>query len=305
MLYKVFIDESGKKEYITPYSKEFIDNPPLFQDYPDFWRDNYFVLCGVRIRQQNLNQINKEINSLKKEYFGTHKVEVKSDWLRNPYQRKKHYFDVYGITPEKLNEFGGKIIDLIAQYRKELKLIGVVFDKRFYGDKKRQKEEGNPLLKTTQLLFERLEYLNGYNIVIFDQMESSLKLTIGQHDKILSVFRENIGMEKIYVDKYTKITDIKFMKSSRENFLQVADICAYNIFRQFVEYGREWTGKEKDKNGKSKMNLYKYFNKIRCSFIYHPVNKTVRGIGLICLPDLDKVNWKILEGCFDNKKTPQ
>lgn len=305
MLYKVFIDESGKKEYITPYSKEFIESAPLFQDYPDFWRNNYFVLCGVRIKQDDLNQINKEINELKQKYFGTHKVEVKSDWLRNPYRRKKHYFDVYGIAPGELNEFGEKFTDLIAKFRNDLKLIGVVFDKRFYGDAKRQKEEGNPLLKATQLLFERLEYASGYNVVVFDQMESSLKLTTGQHDKILGVFRKNIGMEKIYVDKYTKMTDIKFMKSERENFLQVADICAYNIFRQFVEHGREWTGKEKDKNGKSRMNLYKYFNKIRCNFMHHPARKTVRGVGLTCVPDLDKVEWNISEGCFDNKKTPQ
>ncbi|MDA2922560.1 DUF3800 domain-containing protein [Patescibacteria group bacterium AH-259-L07] len=305
MLYKVLIDESGKKEYKSPYSQDFTSNPPAFKDYEEFWRDNYFVLCGLRVKQGDINQINKRINELKHKYFATHKVEVKSDWLRNPHQRKKHYFDVYGIIPEKLNEFGEKFVDLIAQHNNKLKLIGVIFDKRFYGDAKRRREEGNPLLKTTQLLFERLEYASGYNIVIFDQMESSLKLTIGHHDKILGIFRKNIGMEKIYVDKYTKITDIKFKKSSRENFLQAADICAYNIFRQFVEFGREWTGKAKNRNGKIKMNMYEYFDRIRCNFMYHPINKTVRGVGLTCLPDLDKINWNILEGCFNNKKTPQ
>jgi len=306
MLYKIFIDESGKKEYITPYSKEFIDSPPLYKNYPDFWRDNYFVLCGIRVKQKDVALVNEDINKLKKHFFRTNKVEVKSDWLRNPYQRKKHYLDVYDITPEKLNEFGDRYVDLIAQYKSELKLIGVIFDKRYYGYAKRQKADGNPLLKTVQCLFERLEYnTSGYNIVIFDQMESSLKLDIGQHDKILKVFQKNMDMEKIYVDKYTKITDIKFMKSKEENFLQIADICGYNIFRQFVAFGREWTGKCKDKNGRMKMNIYKYFDKIRCNFLYHPINKKVRGIGLVCIPDLDKINWNILEGCFNNKKTPQ
>lgn len=254
MLYKIFIDDSGKKEYITPYSKDFIDNPPAFKNYEEFWRNNYFVLCGVRIKQQDLNQINKEIIKLKQEYFGTHKVEIKSDWLRNPHQRKKHYFDVYRITPEKLNKFGEKFVDLVPEYKNELKLMGIIFDKRFYGDAKRQTSEGNPLLKTVQCLFERLEFTNGYNIVVFDQMESSLKLTAGQHSKILGVFRKNFGMKKIYVDKYTKITDIKFMKSCEENFLQVADICGYNIFRQFLEFGREWAGKYKNKDGNVKMS---------------------------------------------------
>ena len=34
MLYKIFIDDSGSKDYINPYSREFIDSPPLFKDYP-------------------------------------------------------------------------------------------------------------------------------------------------------------------------------------------------------------------------------------------------------------------------------
>lgn len=304
MLYKVFIDESGKKEYITPYSKDFIDNPPVFEKYEDFWRDNYFVLCGVRVKQDDLKIINPKINKLKKDYFKTHKVEVKSDWLRNPHQRKKRYLKPFNIAAEKLNEFGEKFVDLIEEHNEQLKIIAVVFDKRYYGDAKRQISEGNPLLKSTQILFERLQYAGNYHIVIFDQMESCLKLTIGQHDKILSVYRENIGMEKIYVDEYDKISDIKFMRSCHENFLQIADICAYNIFRQFVEFGREWSGKSV-KDGRRIMKTYPYFDKIRCNFFYHPLNKQVRGYGLTCIPDMKKINWNILKECFRNKKTPQ
>jgi hypothetical protein len=64
MLYKVFIDESGNKEYRTPYSKDFTDNPPPFEKYENFWRDNYFVLCGVRIKQSDLRIINPRFNEL-------------------------------------------------------------------------------------------------------------------------------------------------------------------------------------------------------------------------------------------------
>lgn len=305
MLYKVFIDESGKKEYKNPYSRDFIKNPPPLEKYEDFWRDNYFVLCGIRIKQDNLKIINPKINEIKKEYFGTHKIEIKSDWLRNPHKRKKHYLTPFNIIAERLNEFGEKFIDLIGEHKKNLKIVAVVFDKRFYGDAKRQKSEGIPLLKTAQVLFERLQYAGNYHIVIFDQMESSLKLSVGQHDKILNVFQKNHGMEKIYVDKYDKITDIKFMESCNENFLQVADICAYNIFRQFVEFGREWTGQNKSKNGKVSMSAYPYFDRIRCNFLYNPFNKQVRGVGLTCVPDVKKLDWGLLDGCFNNKKTSQ
>ncbi len=304
MLYKVFIDESGKKEYITPYSRDFIDNPPVFEKYEDFWRDNYFVLCGVRVKQSDLKEINTKINQLKKRYFGTHKVEIKSDWLRNPQQRKKRYLDQFTITHDQLNEFGNKFVDLIAHYKDVLKIISVVFDKRYYGDAKRQKAEGAPLLKTTQILFERLQYAGNYHIVVFDQMESSLRLTAGHHHKILNILQDNTGMEKIYVDQYDTISDIKFMESCNENFLQVADVCAYNIFRQFVEYGREWSGSTTEQSGKFTMNGYDYFTKIRCNFFFNPYNRQVRGVGLTCVPDIEKVNWNLLKGCFDNKKTP-
>lgn len=304
MLYKVFIDDSGQKEYKNPYSKDFIENPPVFKEYESFWRDNYFTLCGVRVKQDELGEINDMINQLKNDYFGTHKVEIKSDWLRNPYKRKKNYFEKFGITPEKLNEFGEKFIDIISENKEKLKLIAVVFDKRYYGDAKRKTQEGSPLLKTAQLIFERIQYVGGYHILIFDQMESSLKLTIGQHDKIINVFQKNAGMEKIYVDKYDRITDIKFMQSFEENFLQVADICAYNIYRQFIEFGRDWCGKNK-KDGKIYMNVYPYFNRIRCNFLFNSKTRQARGVGLSCASDGEKMNWDILDGCFRNKKTPQ
>lgn len=301
MLYKVFIDDSGKKEYITPYSKDFIENPPNFEKYEDFWRDNYFVLCGVRIKQDDLTQINLSINTLKKEYFDTHKVEIKSDWLRNPHQRKKHYLDIFRISAETLNEFGNKYLDIISDHKDEIKIISTVFDKRFYGDSKRQKAEGAPLLKATQVMFERIQFSGNYNIVIFDQMESSLKLTQGHHKKILNIFQENQGMEKIYVEKYDAISDIKFQESSKENFLQVADICAYNIFRQFVEFGREWCEGKKEDNQLKQLNFYQYFDKIRCNFYSNPKTGRVRGNGLTCIPDINKINWDILDGCSTKK----
>lgn len=39
--------------------------------------------------------------------------------------------------------------------------------------------------------------------------------------------------------------------------------------------------------------------------MYRPTDKMVRGVGLVCIPDVNKINWNILDGCFDNKKTPQ
>ncbi len=292
MLYKVFIDDSGFKEYINPYSREFVDNPPDSDQYSQFWRDNYFVLCAVRVNQKHINDINIAINTLKTQCFGTKKVEIKSNWLRNPKDQKKHYLQKYGITKQHLINFVNRLYGLIKRSSDNLKLIGVVFDKRFYGDRKRSKPDGTPLYKCSQVLFERLQYLPGHNLVYFDQFESHLKLDKGHHEKILNIVHDKDEFEQVYVKEYNKIVDIKFTKSSVENFIQIADLCAYNIYRQFVHHGRVWQESET-----GNLPVYEFFDRIRCNFISHPVSSKVVGCGLICIPAIGNSDWNLLDGC--------
>jgi len=63
MEYRIFIDDSGNKEFKTPYAREFVVSPPPFEEYQQFWRDNYFVLCGVCIPIAEIARINDAINS--------------------------------------------------------------------------------------------------------------------------------------------------------------------------------------------------------------------------------------------------
>lgn len=295
MIYKVFVDDSGPKEYKTPYAKSFVDTPPPFEGSEQFWRDNYFVLCAVRVKQEDMAEINKEMNQLKVQYFGTKNVEVKSVWLRNNNQRKKHYLEPFKMTNEQLNEFGKSLINLIEKHSDKMKLIAVVFDKRYYGGK-RLLADGNPLYKSTQVLFERINKCGQYNLVIFDQMDESLKVTKGHHKAMVGIKDGNKGMTQVYTNEYESITDVSFAHSHNENFLQIADICAYNVHRQFTEYGRDWCGENKNEEGKKVLRDYPYFNKIRCNFRYDS-NGQVRGVGLICVPDVEKINWDLLKDC--------
>lgn len=279
---KVFVDDSGSPDFFTPYSVEFVKNPPEFKNYEDFWRKNYFVLAGVCIDNKNLGQVNKEINAIKKEFFGTSSVEIKSDWMRNPNQRKKRYIDTYNITPEKLNEFGETILDYIKNKSSIIRIIAVVFDKRCYGENLRGQADGKPILKSSQILFERIQYLNKPGtIVSFDQMESSLKLTKGKNGQILRVLQNRLELQKIFVSEYTNISKIDFKESKSENFLQIADLSAYNIYRQFIEFGRTINGKEIDF-----AKDYKYFEMIKGNLINK--NGKIRGVGLVILPDINR-----------------
>jgi hypothetical protein len=107
-------------------------------------------------------------------------------------------------------------------------------------------------------------------------MENRCNNGLGVHKDMLYVYQKNNNMPRIYVEKYNKIIDFKFEKSCDENFLQVADICAYNVYRQFVEYGRQWSGQE----GDGKLNAYDYFRRISCNFSYNSQSKQVRGYGI-------------------------
>lgn len=245
-----------------------------------------------------LGKINDAINALKIEYFGTKDVEVKSVWLRNARHRKTQYLDPYNITAERLNEFGEKFTDLIATYSADLKLFAAVFDKRYYGDRKRLTPDGDPLLKTTQVILERIHSQGGKSVIVFDQMENSLKREKGKHGAMLKIFQSNDGMEGTYVPSYTNITDISFDQSKDENFLQVADVCAYNVHRQFLEYGRQWVGQEASPDGPRKLNTFPYFERLSNNFAGHEITDVVRGVGIVCIPDPAKKNW------HPSKKTP-
>ncbi len=289
-MYTLFVDDSGSQDYKTAYTHKFVQDPPLFEGHEQFWRDNYFVLAGVQIHKENLASLNVHIDKIKRKYFGTHKVEIKSDWLRNPYNRQKHYVKPFHIRSKHLDAFGDEIVDFIEKERQRIKIIAVVFDKRFYGKTKRKTPDGNILGKTTQVLLERVHYSKTPHKIYFDQMISSLKLHKGRHGNILHVWKNSFGMKQFYVSNYENILEISFKNSSADNFLQIADLCAYNVYRQFVHYGREWQ-RPKCEN----ILLYQYFDKIRCNFI--TLNGRVSGVGLVCIPNLPKHNWDILEGC--------
>ncbi|GAG60095.1 unnamed protein product [marine sediment metagenome] len=282
--YKTFIDDSGKKEYIDLY--DFSNVHRSNEKNRQFWLDNYFVLTALVINNINIPKINRYILDLKLETFNTPFVEIKSDWLRNPNQRKKRYIEKYNITEEELDNFGWKISNVFPKFHKEVKLIGVVFDKRYYKNRK----ENDPFCKTAQVLFERIEFfinhLKSYSILIVDQMESSLSAIRGRNKELIDVLLNEKKMEPTFVEKYARIKNINFRRSRDENFLQLVDLAAYNILRQFVDYGREW----EDRSIKQ-LNTYKYFSLISKNFVEK--NGIIRGIGLCKLPDVAKRRWGI------------
>ena len=93
-----FVDDSGSRTWGTPYTRDFIVSPPdRNSEYIEYWRRNYFVLAGIHISSEKINNIAAAIESEKQKYFKTKDVEIKSHWLRIPEKRNIHYLRKYPI----------------------------------------------------------------------------------------------------------------------------------------------------------------------------------------------------------------
>lgn len=292
--YKLFADDSGFKEFFGTYDLDAINNPTTKNR--TFWEHNYFVFAGLIINIKDIPEINNIICNLKRDTFGTSSVELKSVWLRNPYEQNIHYLKKYGITKEKLSEFVDNIYGLFYEYKDNLKIISIVFDKRYYGNEKRKNNRFLPFINSFQVLLERLEmymcsFNNGENLckLVIDQMENVKDERKGKNKQLGDVLQVKVAGTVLYFKDFPHIEKpIEFTESVSENFIQLADLVAYNVYRQFIDYGLEW----ENPTFKSKpLPCYKYFDEISQCFVNK--NGLVRCIGLCKIPDTAKINWSI------------
>ncbi len=115
-------------------------------------------------------------------------------------------------------------------------------------------------------------------------MENRLHSEKNQQGEILKISNKEVNLGSFH-KKYTH-AGARFEKSKNSNFLQLADTVAYNIWRQFVNYG-DWWDEEKENEQK----MYPYFRKIIPNF-YHKDGR-ISGIGITKIPDLRKIHWGI------------
>ena len=277
-----FVDDSGSKDWETPYAYEFTVHAPVRNgENIKFWRGNYFVLAGIHIDSNDVARLNPEINRLKVEYFGTKDVEIKSEWLRNPIKRRKHYIDPFSIAEEKLRQFVEEgWYGLFENNRSSLQIQAFVIDKRFYYSKR---QKVTPFQELGQVLFDRVELHPKRNTeIVFDQMEANIKSQKYNHGVLLSISKKELDLGS-YQSKYSH-TCVRFEKSHNSNFLQLADTAAYNVFRQFVEHGDSWESSQE-----KSLVEYSFFSKIADNF-YH-VDGRVAGCGIVKVPDTKKIKW--------------
>jgi hypothetical protein len=126
-------------------------------------------------------------------------------------------------------------------------------------------------------------YPSEKSYIVFDQMESRIHSDKNEQGEILKISNRVINLGSFH-DEYTHVRP-RFERSNNSNFLQLADTVAYNIWRQFVNFGDWW-----DAEGEKESKMYPYFQRILPNF-YHKDGK-ILGVGIIKVPNLKRTKWR-------------
>lgn len=275
--HKVYLDESGNRDY-----------SPDGRYSSNGGRTPYFVFGGLIVRPAVAGKIEKGLRWLKTEAFGSPNVEIKAHWLRRNDKRQEKYIQKFRIGEERLAQFCDEVYNLIVSSACELVACAV-------NKAEVQKEYSPPwyppaiayecLIQRVQLAMQ--EYGGAAHITIDDHSGKSPKgrdwklNLMRQHHKLLTYggqLRRNMSFDRI------KGSRPKFRDSAHDERLQLADLVAYAVYRQFVDHGPDWEDPSKP------LRVYEYLNRLAPRFRNR--NGIVQGYGIVKFPIKTRVPWK-------------
>ncbi len=267
-LYRIYIDDSGEKEY-GPKSSQ------------------YFVYAGVVVAVADEPQFNAVIADAKHACFGRTDVELKSNWLRIPHEREKRYLSLHGVTDEKLTTMVNAIYEWIV--KADIQLVAAVIDKPQMQQK--YKDPWHPSATAYLYLLQRYQRemarRGGLGYVTVDDMEGASAaqnqwrdLLRSQHKKLK---KEGCPLTKLRFDNVAD--EFRFGGSERFHLLQVADFVAYNVLRQFRQYGEQW-----DDPAKGDLPMYPRLRQLLPRFMRGPKNE-LQGWGIVKWPSMHTGRW--------------
>lgn len=275
----IYIDDSGTKEYAS--------NPAEYAGPRG--KSRYFVFCGLLISVAEAGVLTNQIKQEKLSTFGTALVEIKSNWLRIPRERQNRYLDPHGIDDAALDQFVSNIYGLVKA--SDLKFIAAVVDKLHV-----QEDYPQPWYAPAiayELVLQRVESdakATTDVAVIIDDMSGATpkgnqyKLNLQRQHRRL----KQIGGQLRPGTTFDHISAQRFVNSAISNMVQIADLAAYNVYRQFNQYGADW-----ERPGIGNLGMYKYFEEISDKFRMD-ANGRVQGYGIAKFPLRTRVEWTVV-----------
>jgi len=243
--HKFYIDDSGTKEYG--------DDPNQYGR----GKSRHFVFGGVLISHSENVKLSSEIIRLKLHYFQDENVEIKSNWLRHPKEQREQYLEPYDITDSWLTEFVDAYYQAIINA--DLQFIASVVDKVHM-----QEDYDKPWYPPAiayEYLLQRVELsMRGRGIVTIsiDEMTGAPSKGRQYRDNLIKhhdQLKESGSRLFKSIDFQCVKGRLKFIDSAISHLIQVADVMAYNVYRQFTDYGDDW-----ERQGLEVLPTYDYFH---------------------------------------------
>jgi hypothetical protein len=229
-MYFFYIDESGNKDIATAGTRS---------DGSKFEKDHLFVLTAVSLFEGRWKDFERAITNVKLEFadnlyrrtgrrFTLPECEVKSTWFRQPRQRAEQSPFLDALSGEELDRLSKTYYAQITP--QHMHLFSVIVDKRKLHDHM----DGDKMYKKAyEILLERLEkYLYEFHpkhngLIIIDDVSR-------QENRQLAEKHSFIQREGNQVMRFHHILENPmFTDSALSNGIQLADLCAYNVFRAF------------------------------------------------------------------------
>jgi hypothetical protein len=269
-LHRVYIDDSGEKEYGANTSR-------------------YFVYAGVVLSAADEPACNAEIERLKVKVFGCPDVELKSNWLRIGRERERRYLRPYSLTDAQLNGFVDELYCWMA--RCPVQYVAAAIDK--VQMKAKYVTPWHPSSTGYQFLLQRYQKhllrVNGFGHVTMDDMDGASPahnqwrdLLRNQHARLK---KDGCSLTKLRFDNVAQT--LRFGDSKKFHLLQIADLVAYNVLRQFRDHGENW-----DDPAKGDLPMYARLKPLLPRFMRGPEpTNQLQGWGVVKWPSGHKGRW--------------
>jgi Protein of unknown function (DUF3800) len=277
--YVLYVDDSGTKEY-----------SPTGHYGPGNTR--HFVFGGPLMTTSAASALVERIRELKSAAFGTADVEIKSNWLRIQRERERRYLARFGVTAEALDRFVEEYYSLILQA--DLTFIACVVDKvhmrEDYGDR-----AWYPPAAAYELLIQRvrneMEDKGATYAVVVDDMSGATPKGRQYRDNLTRHHQQlkQTGSRLWPGLVFPGLGDLFFVDSRRSHLVQVADIAAYNVYRQFRDHGEDW-----ESATLARLPVYDWLAKILKKFRQGPEGR-IQGYGVGKIPLRHRRRWGIPE----------
>jgi hypothetical protein len=252
----------------------------------------HFVFAGLLVTVEEERKATAGLRLVKRAVFKTDTVEIKSNWLRLEHERKARYLEKFNLSKAQLDDFVERYYRVVLD--SDLKLVACVVDKvhmrEDYGD-----QAWYPPAAAYELLLQRVhadveDCGPGRCVsVIVDDMTGATPKGNQYRDNLRRHHAQlkQTGSYLYRGIRFPRLRDLRFVDSKRSELIQVADLVAYNVYRQFRDHGEEW-----EQSGLRTLPCYDWFARILPKFRTGP-NGRIQGFGVGKIPLRTRVPWKI------------